>query len=210
MKYILKRTNRKTIAISIVDGKVIVRAPLWLDQQHIDAFVETKSTWIQKKLLAYRPMGIDVASDFVRLYGEKIPIIRNQGRKFNVQLNGALFVTLPNMNDIETLNKKVEDTLKPEFINYLTPLVEKYARLLKIKTPPFMVRRYKRIHGRCNSKGDLSFNLYLMQESKEFIEYVVLHECAHILEFNHSKAFYQIIETHMPNYKAIIKANKVQ
>lgn len=210
MKYILKRTNRKTIAISVVDGKVIVRAPLWLDQHHIDAFVETKSTWIKKKLQAFRPMGIDVASDFVRLYGEKIPIIRNQGPKFKVQFNGALFVTLPNMNDIETLNKKVEDTLKPEFINYLTPLVEKYARLLKIKTPPFMVRRYKRIHGRCNSKGHLSFNLYLMQESKEFIEYVVLHECAHILEFNHSKAFYQIIEAHMPNYKAIIKANKVQ
>ena len=60
--------------------------------------------------------------------------------------------------------------------------------------------------GSCNkAKGYINLNLDLITKKKEFIEYVVLHELAHLVYANHSKDFYALISKHMPDYKARIK-----
>ena len=88
--------------------------------------------------------------------------------------------------------------------------INNYAKALKIKTPSYIIRKYKRIHGRCLSNGELAFNTLLYEHSLEFIDYVVLHECAHLIEFNHSKKFYNIIETQLPDYKEIIQKDRTR
>ena len=209
MEYIVKRTNRKTLAISIVDGEVIVRAPKNISDDIIKIALIDKQDWIQRKLKSYRPMGVDITQDTMRVYGQNIPLNLIEGKRFKISLKDSLTLTTPKRLKKETIEKRIEDSFKDELHTYIDQKVKAYAKLLNIEKPPFIIRRYKQLYGRCNSKGELAFNLYLYEESKDFIDYVVLHECAHILEFNHSRAFYDIIEAHMPNYKDIIHLSKL-
>lgn len=55
--------------------------------------------------------------------------------------------------------------------------------------------------GSCNSKNGLCFSWRLMQYPEEAIDYVVVHELAHTVHHNHSKAFWALVERHMPDYK---------
>lgn len=209
MEYIVKRTNRKTLAISIVDGNVIVRAPKNLNDQIIERAVLDKKDWINSKLKAYRPVGIDLSHKTVRVYGKTIPLHLKKGQRFTVTLSDSLEVTHSKRLKKETIEKRIEDSFKEELHAYIDQKLTQVAKDLNIEKPPFIIRRYKRIYGRCNAKGELAFNLYLYEEAYPFIDYVILHECAHILEFNHSRAFYAIIEKHMPNYKEIIRLSKL-
>jgi predicted metal-dependent hydrolase len=55
--------------------------------------------------------------------------------------------------------------------------------------------------GSCSSKGNIAFSYRLMLYPEAAIDYVVVHELAHLLEMNHSPAFYKIVESVMPDYK---------
>ena len=81
---------------------------------------------------------------------------------------------------------------------------------MRIKIPAFKIRKYKRLYGRCSRSGELAFNTYLYHESLEFIEYVVVHELAHLFEFNHSSRFYDVVASMMPHYKEVLKRKKLE
>ena len=55
--------------------------------------------------------------------------------------------------------------------------------------------------GSCNSKNSICFSLYLMSYPENAIDYVIVHELAHIKEKNHSSAFYKVVESVLPDYK---------
>ena len=55
--------------------------------------------------------------------------------------------------------------------------------------------------GSCSGKNRLSFSLYLMAYPPDAIEYVVVHELAHIRHHDHSPAFYREVETYLPDWK---------
>jgi len=69
------------------------------------------------------------------------------------------------------------------------------------KTPKIKVRDYKRRWGSCDHRGDLSFNWRIVMAPSNVIDYVVIHEIAHLKEFNHSVKFWRIVEQQMPDWK---------
>lgn len=84
---------------------------------------------------------------------------------------------------------------------YFPKRVEYYANLLHVTIGRITIREQKTRWGSCSSKGNLNFNWRLMLAPEEVRDYVVLHEVAHRIEMNHSKAFWKIVETTMPDYK---------
>ena len=84
----------------------------------------------------------------------------------------------------------------------LPPLVEKHARSMGVSPVGLKITGARRRFGSCSGKNSLCFSLYLMRYPMEAIEYVVVHELAHILEKNHGPAFYVVVAEEMPDYKA--------
>ena len=89
-----------------------------------------------------------------------------------------------------------------DFANeYIPPKIEYYSKLMNVKPTGVKITSAKKRFGSCSSKNSICFSLYLMTYPKEAIDYVIVHELAHIKHHNHSKEFYEFIERFMPDYK---------
>lgn len=208
MDYKLKRSQRKTIALLVRDGQVLVRAPFRVPKSRIDQFVLEKEDWILGKLEAYRKPGIDFDNKSVFLFGVKKTIHIERAAHWSMELGDEILVKARSNMTQAGIEKRMEEYFKEELDSILKKSIHKYSKALKIPRPKYIIRKYSRIHGRCLSNGELAFNTNLYEHSPDFIDYVVLHECAHLIEFNHSAKFYSIIKAHMPNYKEVIKKDK--
>lgn len=79
--------------------------------------------------------------------------------------------------------------------------VEYYSALMNLKPSSVKITKAKKRFGSCSGKNGLCFSCYLMMYPAEAVDYVVVHELAHIKHHNHSKDFYRLIEKYMPDYK---------
>lgn len=79
--------------------------------------------------------------------------------------------------------------------------VKHYAGLMNVQYGRITIRNQKTRWGSCSSKGNLNFNCLLMLAPDEVVDYVVIHELCHLIEMNHSKAFWKQVEQMMPDYK---------
>ena len=98
-----------------------------------------------------------------------------------------------NADEIEELAKRAKGYI-PGRVRYFAPIVGvDYGRIT--------IRNQRTRWGSCSAKGNLNFNCLLMMMPPEIIDYVVVHELSHRKEMNHSKAFWSIVESVLPDYK---------
>lgn len=84
--------------------------------------------------------------------------------------------------------------------------VEKYEPLIGVKANEIKYRKMTSQWGSCSkNKGIIRFSTNLAKCSDRFIEYVVVHEMAHLIENNHSKRFWEIVKRYISDYKTIDK-----
>ena len=79
--------------------------------------------------------------------------------------------------------------------------VEYYSRLMNLYPTDVKITSAKKRFGSCNGKNSLCFSYFLMKYPIEAVDYVVVHELAHIKHHNHSKDFYNLIKKYLPDYK---------
>lgn len=95
--------------------------------------------------------------------------------------------------DIKILRKKAKEVI-PQKVAY-------YSKIMGVEPTGVKINSAKKRYGSCSGKNSLNFSLFLMDKDERFIDYVVVHELAHIVHHNHSKEFYALIEKYMPDYK---------
>ncbi len=87
--------------------------------------------------------------------------------------------------------------------------IEKFSPRIGRKIARVRVRKMQTRWGSCNhAKGYLNFSLSLIERDPRFVEYVVLHELAHLIHANHGADFYALIAQIMPDFRARIKLGK--
>ncbi len=79
--------------------------------------------------------------------------------------------------------------------------VEYYSQIMNLCPTGIKITKAKKRFGSCNGKNSLCFSCFLMKYPMEAVDYVVVHELAHIKYHNHSKDFYNLINHYMPDYK---------
>lgn len=88
-----------------------------------------------------------------------------------------------------------------DFAKRLKDKVEYYSSLTQLKPTAVKITKAKTRFGSCSGKNSLCFSCYLANYPDEAVDYVVLHEIAHIKYHNHGKEFYGFISKYMPDYK---------
>ena len=91
--------------------------------------------------------------------------------------------------------------LKAQAAQVLPARTAYYAELLGVQPTKVGITRAKKRFGSCSGKNAINYSCFLMLYSPRAIDYVVVHELCHIRHKNHSRAFYAMIESIMPDYK---------
>lgn len=110
----------------------------------------------------------------------------------------------------EALTKEKINELKLKAKEILPKKVQYYSALMGLKPNSVKITSAKKRFGSCSSKGGICFSYRLMLYPNDAIDYVVVHELAHLKHHNHSKQFYELVRQYIPNYKEkekILKGN---
>ncbi len=99
--------------------------------------------------------------------------------------------------------------LKQQAKEYIFPKVEEYAKIMGLEYGTLKITSAKTRYGSCGVQShNLCFSYKLIDKPKEAVDYVIVHELAHIVHPDHSREFYNYIEKYMPDYKQRVKLLK--
>lgn len=201
----LIHSRRKTIALIVDrDGQLTVRAPFHAAYAQILAFIERKADWIRaKQAIAQQRQTQPLEKQFVRgetfLYlGSLYPLeIVDRARTSLALKNGRFEITkiaLPRAKEtfIGWYKKQARQILEERALLYAEQYNLNYER---IKITSARTR-----WGSCSTLGTLSFTWRLVLAPLPVIDYVVVHELAHLVEKNHSKRFWDRVGSMMGDY----------
>ncbi|MCT7447280.1 M48 family metallopeptidase [Aliarcobacter skirrowii] len=140
------------------------------------------------------------------IYRKKDWLIENIQKQNSKKLNENEFLYFGEKKLLsDFLIKDLDKFYKEEIQKIIPSLVEKYSNLMQLYPTKISYRKNRRTWGSCNFKNELNFNILLAKYPIFIIEYIVIHELAHIQHKNHSKDFYFLVEKFSPNYKKIEK-----
>ena len=108
-----------------------------------------------------------------------------------------IYLTQAETRRLEALKKRYRDKARARFESR----VAYYHKITGGRYTSVTVRDQKTRWGSCSSRGTLSFNYRLIFAPPEILDYVVVHELCHLTHMNHSKDFWHMVGTVMPDYK---------
>jgi predicted metal-dependent hydrolase len=191
-------------------GTLIIRSPK-ISQREIERILLKKSAWINnaRRKLAEKKGKISTFDPSTLIYylGHPYSLIMHphDTPRISLTFDRNTFNLYYHRHDTDAFHRHLNTFYKKELQRILPPLVEKWADRMGVRPAAITYRKTKRQWGSCSSTDRLSFNTMLAKVPIEAIEYVVVHELAHIRHKHHQKTFWQLIAHHLPDYKARIE-----
>ncbi|MEM9705107.1 MAG: SprT family zinc-dependent metalloprotease [Pseudomonadota bacterium] len=208
------RSRRITLRIDNAKGRAVVTIPPWTSERDALTFAAEHQDWIDESL-ARRPAPTPFAIGAVfPLIGRDTIIEASENRRTGVRLveappdptadmqganaegasgDASSHQRLQVGGDPECVNRRVTDWLKKTARFELQTRCDAYVQKLRVKRGAITVRDTRSRWGSCSSTGALSFSWRLVFAPSWIIDYVAAHECAHLIEMNHSPTFWEIV-----------------
>ncbi len=207
----LVRSARKTVAILVhPDGQVTVRAPRQASMEQIQAFFDSKAEWIEKKREIARqkraskptPRKFEAGERFLFL-GKEYPLVVCEEKGKPLTLESDRFVLRPSPRhaprEIFYMWYEVEAHM------IIEQRVEALAAKFGLSYSKIRITSARTRWGSCSTNGTLSFTWRLIMAPQQVIDYVVIHELAHLIEANHSKRFWDRVAAMDRDYTKHVK-----
>lgn len=209
MDYVLRRNRRsRGVRIRVEDsGEVKVSAPYRVSKKMVDEVVVKHEDWIrrQKRKLKLRKVAdpiIDWESKLVKFRGVVCPIKVDKGLNRLVKFdNGVVWVNPPS-DGILIFKQVVLNWLKQEARRDLVKRTDEWSRKMKLSYEKLRFGQQRSRWGSYSGSGTLSLNWRLIHFSEEVMDYVVIHELAHIKQANHGRDFWKLVGEFDRNYKS--------
>lgn len=200
----LIRAKRRTIALIVErDGSLTVRAPRRATLQDIHGFIQEKTDWILRSREKLKAIVRVPQKQYVD--GETFPFL---GQDYELRLVPPQRPVLK-FDGGFTLSTSARERGEQAFIKWykaraltlLTERVNHYASIHGLIPKQIKVNSAKTRWGSCTSTGTINFTWRLVMAPLEVIDYVVLHELAHLKIKDHSPRFWKLVESLCPDFK---------
>lgn len=198
-------TNKrcKSIRLKITPSQdVEITMPSWSYMKKAMDFLEDKSFWVSKKLSSMPERNIVTNESSLKIL-DKTYVIKYDEKNYRgiSNINGDKILIY---GDERLLRVKIIKLIKEFLLKNIIEIADEICDKLKVKYNKIFVRDTKTRWGSCSSNANIAFSWKLAFAPYEVLRYVVIHEIAHLLEFNHSKKFWAIVESYCPEYKKSI------
>ncbi len=216
-------SSRKTMAIQIErDGRITLRAPFHTEKESLEAFLDRQRKWVLthylkqlERLRTSATQGIGAngfqSGDVLRLYDWQITLKINRipsGSRASIDYKeNFLIINTPSLSP-DFLSQCIGTWYKKNGKAILIRRANFWAERMAVSYRNITLKEQKTRWGSCSALGNLNFNWKLLLMDPRLLDYVVVHELAHLREMNHSPAFWKIVETYIPDYKERRRALK--
>jgi predicted metal-dependent hydrolase len=194
-------------------GELVIKSPK-VSTRQIEQVLLNKAGWISRSKERFREKKgkpVDFSESPTLYYkGEVYPLylIEHEKRRTILQFDGEQFTLYYHTYDEERFQKHIDTFYKEEAKVYVPLLVERWAEKMGLFPCSVHFRKTRRQWGSCSGKNVLNFNTMVMKLPPRVIEYVIVHELAHIRHKHHQKAFWELVAHYLPEYRTLIQALK--
>ncbi len=216
--FVLQRSRRKSIGLTINDDGLQIRAPHWVTLGQIDATVIDKSAWILSKLRLRQARQQHLATaDTLWQHGGAVPYLGTHitlyldGGLKTAQFNGEPFgpgpgdllcLALPADADRVRVRDAVHAWLQHQAAAWFERRLSHFLEASQLSIRRWRLSSAGGRWGSCSSDGNIMLNWRLIHFKHDIIDYVIAHEIAHLRQMNHSKAFWQEVGRILPGFEA--------
>jgi predicted metal-dependent hydrolase len=206
ISYEVTRSNRKTIALKISpDGQLEVAAPAGASDVDIQSIVDKKKFWLYKTInKAKERANKSLKKEFIsgELFGYlgkryRLDVTKCEDRGLKFKHNKFVL----NIEDRDKAEQLFKDFYKQKAKEKLESQVVKYAKQMGVQHKDLKFLDMKKRWGSCTNKGNVILNFHLIKAPMYVIDYVIVHELAHLIEYNHSPRFWNIVRTQISDYE---------
>ena len=204
--HIVQTKRKKTMQIFIEKDDVEVRAPQSMKLPEIKKILETKTSWIFKKqlLLKERKSDIDIKKNSFLYLGQSIPYVIKTAHGsekiiyFKKQFTIFTKLKSPSKNKIE---KMYFQWLENKYSTFIKRKMELYSKKLQVHPKGYKIKNLESKWGSATVSGQINLNLHLLKSPRKMIDYVILHELAHLRIKGHGHEYWAFLEKFMPDYE---------
>ncbi|ANT67201.1 M48 family metallopeptidase [Aeromonas hydrophila] len=191
------------------DGRVTLAAPFNTRLEVARAYAISKLAWIRDQQRKLGCQARETPRQFVEreshyVWGRRyLMTVDYQEVKPSVILsNKRITLIVRPGSSTEKRAELMHEWHKLLLHEVVPPLVQKWERKLKVSVSGYFLQRMKTKWGSCNhSAGNIRLNTELVKKPKDLLEYVIVHEMAHLIEPTHSERFIAILEEHYPSWR---------
>lgn len=209
---ILRSARRRSISIEIKSAKVVVRAPLDAAESLLLNFLRQKTAWVQEKITAQQqalekiPTHSYLAGSRLPWLGKEITLVLGSGANARVVLHDhQLHIILSRRRRLtvtEQTRRLVQQWYQTEALARLTYKTDRLTARMGLVHSGVTVRATRSKWGHCTSRGAIQYNWQIILAPESIVDYLVAHEVCHLRHHNHSREFWQLVESVCPDYLA--------
>ncbi len=201
---IIKTFKRvKTINLRVRDGKVEILCPFFTLKSSIKNLIKEKKEWIDLNLNKSRKIEREkyyFREDNLMFKGNYLKLIYKKTNKQSIFLKKRILEINSNIREKDKKKKLVLNWLKSYSKNFLIKRIDLISRRIGIKYSSINIKEYRARWGCCNIRGDIFLNWKLIMLPVFVIDYVIIHELAHVVFPNHSKDFWNLVKKKDPKF----------
>lgn len=212
----LELKNIKNIYLRVIppNGDVKLSAPSSISDEDLLEFIKSRREWILEKQTVILNSNIQPPLKYVTgekhyLWGEAytLKLIKNSTAKQVLidKENSILYLPTPSKNTIEKREEIMVKFYKSQLQEALHLVLDKCIKIVGKSPAEVKIRKMKN-WGNCRwHDRTITLNLNLAKKDQTCLEYVLIHELCHLIEFNHGKKFKKLMDKFCPNWKKIKK-----
>lgn len=205
--YTLKRSSkRRSIGLRIDDRGLIVSVPARASEKWLQSVLQDKARWVVEKLDGWqicKPVETRWADGEEIAYLGELLALRVVPDLFATPAqrhSSELRVFVTNGSEKALVEQAVSRWYRQEAGKLFAERVAHYTPLLKVAPRAIKLSSAKTQWGCCTARGTVHLNVQLIKLPQRLVDYVVVHELAHLRELNHSAAFWGVVESVCPDY----------
>jgi predicted metal-dependent hydrolase len=219
VSYRFERSRRKSIGFLVGADGLVVRSPNWVTMREVDAAVQEKGAWIVAKLQQFKERQTEQFQKAIEWrHGAEVPFLgrtvqlcvleRGVGRVRGQDLapEQVLPVTVPPGASVTQVRDAAQAWLKKQAKALFEERLHHFAPLLGVRWQKLSLSSASTRWGSARTDGHIRLNWRLIHLPISQIDYVVVHELAHLREMNHSPRFWETVGEVMPDYAERRKA----
>jgi predicted metal-dependent hydrolase len=206
------RKDIKNVHLSVLPpaGRVRIAAPERMSLDTVRVFAIAKLPWIRRQQRKLQEQERETPREYIDreshyLWGKRylLKVIEADQPPLVELGHGRLILRVRPGTGAAKRQATIEQWHREQLRNAVPPLIAKWERAMGVSVQRFFIQRMKTKWGSCNhSAGSIRLNGDLARKPRECLEYIVVHEMAHLLEPTHSERFVTLMDQFMPKWQS--------